>query len=312
MESFQLQPILDADGFHGRGGKIVELKSGEASLFGFFDPWLKIEGKIPAYFGYAQFSKTSDENTKLLREFEAWARQMGASEVWGPIDYSTFADYRYRLTHLDHPAFFGEPSNGIRELEIIENSGYQVGQRYVTYEIENLDAVRLWAEKHRLVEALNSLDGFHIVSANEIDLSVRVNELYEVTHHIFADNFAFKPIHFNLFKIMFAKITADMCKTTSVFLLDAEKRIKGYFINFPDHRDPERVLLKTAGVAPAARLMGLTFLALLAHVVAAPGQFKRASLCLMREGNFPSLISKNLFDSQREYGLFKKTISRQF
>lgn len=307
-DSAELNFLLELDGFRARSGQVMLAQAGEARLCGFIDPWLKIDGKTPAYFGYFRLSASATENASALEKLETWARERGVNDIWGPIDYSTFANYRYRTTHLEHPAFFGEPANGALELETLERAGFTPGQRYVTYEIENLDAVRVWAEKQRLVESLGSLKGFHIVSGLELDLNGRIEELYEVTHHIFSDNFAFKPIHLNLFKIMFARITATMCQQTSVFLLDADKRIRGYFINFADTRDAERVLLKTAGVAPAARLMGLTFLAMLAHVVASPGPYKRASLCLMREGNFPSLISKSLFDSQRDYALFRKSL----
>jgi hypothetical protein len=303
-----LSTLLDIDGFYSRRGRLLQLEDGDAQMVGFIDPWLKIGGEVPAYFGFTKFSKEASVNGRIFTQIEEWARAEGAKEIWGPIDYSTFANYRYRLNHLDKPEFLGEPGNGVRELGVMHDNGFRVGQRYVTYEIENLEAVRLWAEKQKLIESLRSLEGFQIVPARDLNLEGRVDEIYEVTLHIFSDNFAFKPVQLNYFKLLFSKITATMCQATSVFLLDAEQKIKGYFINFPDERDPARVLLKTAGVAPSARLMGLTFLALLSHVVTTRGHYSKASLCLMREGNFPSLISKNLFDSQTEYALFTKSL----
>lgn len=309
MELKQLEETLNADGFSARGGKFQVFAEGEASLVGFIDPWLGIYNKTPAYFGYGKFSSDLNLNRDLFRRLHDWSLENDTQEIWGPINYSTYGEYRYRTSHLDSVAFMGEPDNGIHELRVLEENGFQVGQRYLTYEIHNLEAVNSWADKNGLTQAMRSLVGYRIVRAEELNLNHRMEELHRVTQEIFADNFAFKPIQFSLFKNIFSRLVRDMCQKTSVFLLDKQSRICGYFINFPDGRDPERLLVKTAGVVPSARLMGLSFLALLGHVLMSGATFKKASLCLMREGNFPSLISRSLFNSQREYALFKKTIS---
>ena len=84
---------------------------GKARLAAFFSPNQMVDDLPTAFFGFWETEEYFPANEELFREAEDWARQQGARQLLGPINFSTFNPYRVRLNHFDKGSFPGEPYN---------------------------------------------------------------------------------------------------------------------------------------------------------------------------------------------------------
>ena len=95
-----------------------------------------------AFFGYWQ------GNQRSLLSMQQWMKSQKIKKIIGPIDFSTYGSYRLRLNYFDSPAFLNDPQNGVEQVQQLEQLGYKVEHRYVSYVFNDLIPIRKWA-KHQ-------------------------------------------------------------------------------------------------------------------------------------------------------------------
>lgn len=289
-----------------------KLTVGTAELVAMINPKSQFEGQSYAYFGFWKMSVNAIENSRLFSELKDWAEQHECKIILGPIDISTFFSYRLRINPNTRVAFFGEPQNGQKEIDCLQINEFIVQQFYETLTFHEINPIKVELEKLNVV-AKKSLDaaGLHCAHIDPQVFRQHSPELYHVTEEIFSENSFYLSIPANLFLSSFIDPLLKLMDYESSFLLlDSVKKIVGYSLALKDPADNTHLLIKSVGVEKPFRLMGLSFLSLIHEGFKNINtQYSKVSFCLMRENNFPSLISKKISGDVTKYALFGKKLN---
>jgi hypothetical protein len=290
--------------------EILRWQSGgpAGKLAGTFDPALKIDGRSVAFFGFWESPDDPAIDHARFAEFEFWAKQQGATRAYGPIDSTTLAKYRLQTSAFEDPATFpGEPRNPPRYPQRIEELGYRVAQGYVTYWSARIEEIRAWALNAAGGAWGKLAKGFRIVPVDETYWTKRRNDLRLAVNDIFSENFAFKPVDAITFNAAFGSgFIAALCKKSSFVVESDSGEIAGLCACFPGADLTLNV--KTVGIVSSFRGRGISLVAMILEILARAGGYERVALCMMREGNFPSLILRPLVESERRYALYYKDL----
>lgn len=279
---------------------------------GMFHHNQKIDGKKTAFFGFWDTINDLKINQKYFLQFESWAKKQGAEQIVGPINFSTHHDYRINLSSDQSDLFFKEPFNPEHYKNILENIGFTSKYIYHSYFLDNFNRVQKWFDIQNNFDMSEIDDKYDFVQVDSDFWMNNLEEIYKKSEIVFGENFAFQKLDKNLFSLIYGQqFSHAICSKTSLVVIHKETaEIVGICINFPDFlSQKKRILIKTAGIAPDHRFMGLTFIRLMQKLSPlAMKHYDLAVFCLMRDGNFPSLIGKELADRTRSYALFHKTI----
>ncbi|MGK0368007.1 MAG: hypothetical protein ACI9QD_001147 [Thermoproteota archaeon] len=287
--------------------------SDRARLVGFIPKSNIINNEEAAFFGFWDSENNDLDHTSLFDEFESWAMSKGIKQVFGPINFNTYFDYRLKLAASESDSFFLEPSNNEYMVKLLGGIGYKPEVLYLTYEFRNFEKL----SKHYLsninIGNLKSLKSKYVFRFVDKDYWLKhIDDIYELCDEIFKNNFAYSKCPKEFFKVKFGEEMANaLCSKTSISIEDKEGKIVGMCINFPDYQntDVKRVLIKTAGVTKDHRHMGMLFMLLVYDVISAVlEEYDEAYFCLMAQNNFPTMIVGDTFDAKREYALFRKDI----
>ncbi len=281
-------------------------------LAGFVHKGLKIDGLRVAFFGFWDTVDDTEVNRLKFAEFESWAKSCKAQVIYGPINFSTAFEYRLQTDSFEKPVFWGEPKNPKYYNQILSDLGYGPGESYVSYFCKDIGELREEIKKN-VAPFMGSLrEKYGIVPIEKSSWEERKNEIFKLTENIFMENFAYTRFSKTVFKSFYGQRFLNLiCPRTSLFLQDKSTgELVGMAVNFNDGNlsSGRTLLLKTIGVEKKHRHMGATFLLILDEVLKRATDYESAMFCLMKEGNFPSLISEEMVIQKRQYALFKKVL----
>lgn len=327
----------------------VFVRNNDARLVGFYNPTVVIEDENVAYFGFWETTDDSSITTSLFADFEAWAKECGASRIYGPINFSTYQGNRLRIDAFDQAPFIDEPYNPSYYPDLIKEQGYEVKYHYLTGINQHLpNLVEQLAPSFEMMT--KKLEGmFHFEPLNEKIWLENLEKLYPLVDSIFSENFAYTPISWENFQVQCGeKFAKKMCPNTSMLVRDNEGEIAAFFITYPDYgslvnqqemeqgedtpsslsssdisfdqhypllKAPRLLLAKTAGIAHKYRAYGLFPLMIMRIASAARGSYEHMAGAMGREDN-PSLTvyHKLVADGNkdfvpRNYALFTKSLT---
>jgi len=316
----------------------------EARLVGFYNPELSIEDESVAYFGFWETVNDAAIASLLFSQFEQWAKEQGASRVYGPINFSTYQNNRLRIDAFEQAPFIDEPYNPSYYPELLTGQGYDIKYKYLTGINQNLpNLVEQLAPSFEMMK--KKLDGvFHFEPLNEKVWLENLEKLYPLVDSIFSENFAYTPISWENFKAQCGESFAKkMCPKTSMLVRDNDGEIAAFFITYPDYgslvnqggqqegellnsidisfdqhypllQQPRLLLAKTTGIAHKYRAYGLFPLMIMKISSAAQTDYEHMAGAMGREDN-PSLsiYYKLVADGNkdfvpRNYALYTKSL----
>lgn len=312
----------------------VGVLPGQARLAGFCRDQL-IEGERVAFFGYWEGIDQIAPHQQLFDELIDWTRQQGATQLYGPINFSTYGPNRLRLDAHDEPAFPGEPWNPASYPKLMTQLGFELRYRYLsTFQDTATVLATIQPDYLRIKPKLLQTLSFDTLTP--AFWMSHLDEMYDLVEGVFGDNFAYTPISRAGFESACGEDFAQrFCPQTSVLARRLDGRIAGFFLAFPDygplmrqgsvdpvdaaqirydtHADllphPRLGLAKTGGVHPDFRASGL-FTAMSCELcLRAEGVYERLCAALVREDN-PSLkfAQRHGKAHERHYGLFHKAL----
>lgn len=263
-----------------------------------------------AYFGFWNFCDFAD-SVRALRQAQLWSQEQGACQLIGPYNYSTFFDYRLKLDRFDQQNYFGEPQTTLMQLNVLESMNFDIVEKYSSNRI-HLDAVLqkdLFKRVAQIADKGSSAYRYERLTRHLFQ--EKFYELYEVTSQIFSANAFYTPISFAAFQLLFLpEVLQGVCWNTSLVMLTADGKTVGYVLNFKDVSDPKNLLIKTLGVHPEHRQLGLSFLHLIfaSLLLAIEDRYSSALVCLMRMNNPAHKLTRRYSQMSFEYGLFAKEL----
>lgn len=285
---------------------------GRARVAGFFQPGQLVDGEPAVFFGYWECQPdTLEDNRALFDALRGWAREQGATRVYGPINFTTYGAYRIRLDGFADGAFPGEPWNPPHYAGMLAQLGFE--ERYRYQSTFNRTATILEAVKADYLRVKPTLEQTVTLEAlTPAFWLAHLDELYGFVDQVFAGNFAYTPVSREAFVAQCGQPYADrFCPHTSVLARAHDGRIAGFFLVYPDYAPllrqgnpqraragdiryathaaqlphPRRALAKTGGVHPDFRALGLFTAMGCELVLRAEGRYEELAATLVREDN---------------------------
>lgn len=321
-----------------QGGKAwLGLVPGQTRVAGFWNKDQEFNRQNVAYFGYWETKDQLEANQVLFDELRAWAKAQGASLLVGPVNFSTFANYRIRLDgNSNDEIMLGEPFNPPYYAKILERLGLASAMRYESVFMKVNEDFRGFLAKQTQDRKHPAYSEFQFKLLSQDTWIKRLPEFHELTMTFFKGAAGFNPISFEAFKAFYGPIIGTRhCPKTTLYVTNHEDRIIAYMLCFPNYgalikrgpgktpiaikdlrfesafpllHEPELVL-KTIGVHPEFRGRGLQ------HVLAAESTllgleagYTRICHALMREGNPSNKVHSDRPADKRIYVLYAQAL----
>ncbi|MCC2636365.1 MAG: hypothetical protein K0Q68_84 [Moraxellaceae bacterium] len=304
---------------------------GQARLAGFCQGQ-RVDGECAAFFGYWEGINSVTPHRRLFSAMERWAREQGATRLYGPINFTTFGANRLRLDAFDRGAFPGEPWNPPYYADLLVELGLELRYRYFSTFNPTANVVASVGPDYLRVKP--RIEAVVELSAMTPEFWLaNLEELFPFVGEVFGGNFAYTPISREAFgRQCGADFAQRFCPRTSVLARDRAGRIAGFFLVYPDygpllrqsagaarvtgevsyaeHFDrlpaPRRALARTGGVHPDYRSLGL-FTAMGCELsLRAEGLYDEMVAPLVREDNNSRQFAlRHGLAHQHHYGLFQ-------
>lgn len=256
-----------------------------------------------AYFGFCQ-GKLNNDFIDAAREYKT---KHQSEKIVGPLNFSTYNTYRLKENE-DLPHHLMEPPYEPELYQLLKSHG-EIFESYLTYEINDFEKLLDWSKQFDEIDDSVMKDQYTLQVIDTKYWMDNIERFYKSADQVFGENLAYSTLSFETFKAKYGEQAAGLiCPFTSRCLVSKDnQQIVGIILNFIDitAADRKRLLIKTMGVHPDHRHMGLSFIYLLKEIIPQVRQnYDQAFLCLMREGNLPSLFAKDISQKDRHYHLF--------
>jgi GNAT superfamily N-acetyltransferase len=220
---------------------------GRAHVAAIVNPRLVENGRPVGLLGFFESKDDISAATAVLGAAVNWLRERGATIVRGPINYSTWNDYRFR-TLCTEPgvSFAGEPFHPDYYPRLWEAAGFRVATNYGSYWFGDLDAM---IERYAPRVAASVDAGVEIRSLRVGDLPM----LYQLAISGFRNAYMYSPIEPDEFASIYGADRAAESSATSFVAVHDGKPI-GFQYNFIASLPSGPVgVAKTIAVSPEAR-----------------------------------------------------------
>jgi hypothetical protein len=282
----------------GRIGANVSATDPDTGFFGFLE--LKLQADYPVM------------ADALLNSACDWLRAQHVKQIIGPVDFSTWFPYRFRLDDGDARIFAWEPVNPPEYAGLLEAAAFEVADQYTSTAFGDLSAVINKLEP-AYRSALEAGYSFREFGRTEIDADLPA--LYRISLDAFQDNYLFEPISEVLFARLYVNIADKEKQNVSWLVIDPAGEEVGFLYAFVDqwrqagHTETAAVL-KSAAVVTDARGRALSnALIYLALTEGLRLGAEYAISALVRSGiQSESYARKGAFLWSHEYGLWKQNI----
>ena len=301
-------------------------------------PTLKIEGEAAAFFGYFESTGDPDAEKSIMAAAEDWAGASGARVIYGPINFSTYGTYRWRLSaEAGADTFLGEPYNPTYYPSGVEQLGYELHQGYCTQMFSERDAQQVFAVYAKVLKGVRD-SGFRIVPLSPKTWMANLEQLHPLVDVMFRENFAYTPLSFAEFAAACGEPFAKkFCPQRSLICYGPEGDIAGFMLLYPHYgplvvqaagetrmrpaqisymRHAEQLpgegfddgIYKTVGVAPEHRRLGVMEAMTGALLELCLTRVKRWIGAMMRDDNPSVRVGGRFASEERRYGLYRKVL----
>ena len=294
---------------------------------------LRVVGIFPhntteAHFGFWETADNLQLNQQAFSLLEADAATRGRTSITGPLDFNTFHRYRLRLEEPSWGSFDREPVNPTYYGYMLEQLGYWQKSTFESRHIRKEDIPAVYSDKKLFLDELEKIP-YDFVPITPDVWQQNESEIFELVHHIFGSNPAYKPVSRQQFNMLYNYTFAQkLCPHSSVlFRHKASGRLVAMSFCHPNYQslnlpatvstsfaqdyhwlEKKVLLVKTVGVHPDFRGQRLmSFLGAYA-MLSFRELYEDVIFCLMRTDNFSTHFTDTLPYESARYALFDKRL----
>lgn len=264
-----------------------------------YNPGLRIDGYPTAFFGWFE-AESRQAAGEVLEKAEAWAARRGLSQIIGPINGTTAANYRFRIDHFGADPLPGEPDNPAKYPEYLAQAGYSAHHGYSSY----------IGHPRPDVGTTTLAEGLSVRSLSQEEWAIRRLEGLALCQEIFRLNFAFPGLETGEWDAIHGYFQKHLCPVGSQIALDGERMI-GFSLCVPCCVNGRNTLaVKTVGTHPDYRRSGI-FNAMGDRIHAAVLEnYDQVAGVLIRDENASAITTlfRMVPSETRRYALFSKNI----
>lgn len=280
------------------------------------------------FIGYFDCVQDRDVARRLIEAALGYLDEKGHRQVFAPVNFSTWYEYRFMVDGHDREPFPFEPYNPPYYPEFFKELGFDEASSYRSAIVENPNT--FLERSKRLVE--NYHQSGYSVRPMGMRKMIDYELLYDLTVEIFRHNYGFSHIEKREFMDLHAKTRMGVSRNNILFAQDPQKRPIGFIVTIPNYyaavqalqgeinvgsalrfvkerKKADTLVVKTLGVLPGLRRV-VPGHVLLAHAYqyAIDSGYTRIIHALMREGNPSMKIDKSADTSFKRYALFSKSL----
>ncbi len=246
--------------------------------------------------------------TALLGHLEAYARAAGAGYMIGPMNGSTWEQYRF-INETEQPRFFTEPLHRPYYIRQWEENGWVTIGEYGSGLTDDLSAdVGLVSRVRAALEPAG-------ISIRSLDLAAYREELVRLHPFLlqaFSQNFLYTPLALQDFLDKYLPLQPYLKKEFVLLAEDATGAIAGVFLCIDDLYDTanKTLIIKTVARHPAPRFRGLGHLmaARVYREATAQGYARIIHAFMYRQGTSATVSERFNGHIFKTYRLFGKTL----
>ncbi|NWO18108.1 GNAT family N-acetyltransferase [Leptotrichia sp. oral taxon 223] len=274
-------------------------------------------GKATSYIGNVNILEKYRKNeTEIFNEIFENLKKDCIETIIGPLNGTTWNTYRYVTDMGNHPPFLLEPFNEEYYVELFEKIGFEPLAYYISTIMENMNPVQR-GNLSKKIEKLRKFDFYKditVKSAENEDLLVVLNKVYDLTIEAFKNNFLYSKLDREIFLKMYMSYEDKIVKKFFKMLYLKDELI-GYVFGIPDYAELQykekikTMILKTIAISPKYNGKGMGYI-LIDELVkeAERSGYKNVIYALMHEKNISKNIGSLLGDELRRYALFIKEL----
>lgn len=256
------------------------------------------------YFGFIRNSN-SENLEKLISDLDNFAHQNRFLKVVGPIDGATWNNYRFQSQIEISQSYLGQPSYEPKMMQMFLKHGFRVSEVYETIQIDQIKQVEQSLNSFRDIP----LPQIRFVRPTSMMLETHKIEIHHLLNGIFSDNLEFHKISNEEIELVFSHIKKMINYDVSVLAFNDKNQIVGFMLNYIV---ADTLFFKTIGFLKEYRFQGLSIFKMLNFLFDqihkdSKLDLHKAIICLMKKGNFPSLISSDSVSQKNQYVLLEKT-----
>ena len=303
-----------------RPSEIIIFYNKNEEMDGSLNLWhnrLNYNEKVTSYIGNVNILEKYRKNEiEMFNEIFENLKKDGIELIIGPLNGTTWNTYRYVTDKGNHPPFLMEPFNEDYYVELFEKIGFKPLAYYISTIMENMNPVQR-GNLSKKIEKLKKFDFYEdieVKSAENEDLLVVLNKVYDLTIEAFRNNFLYSELDREIFIKMYMSYEDKIVKKLFKMLY-LKNELIGYVFGIPDYLElankgkVETMILKTIAISPKYNGKGMGYILIDELVKEAENLgYKNVIYALMHEKNISKNIGLLLGDELRRYTLFIKEL----
>lgn len=268
------------------------------------NPDLTYKEKSAASIGSYECVDSFSISGTLINHAKELAKSKGYEYLIGPMEGSTWNNYRFSTKHESAP-FFMEPYHHLYYNHQFLNAGFATIATYSSNKTENMNP------DEGLIEAYSeklAKEKLTLRSLNLDNLQEDLERLADMTAKSFSENFLYTPIQADDFIRKNQKLKRFMDPRLTIIIEDEQKEIHAFLFAIKDHLDPsgETLILKSMARKRDTPLKGVGLF--FSHVMkqrAGQMGFKNIIHAFMHDENVSqSLSEKHGIKKFKSYSLY--------
>lgn len=255
------------------------------------NPYFKHNGKKTACIGNYECFNDLSFSSHLLNAIVEDAKNLGFEYLIGPMNGSTWDDYRFSLNH-DSPTFFLEPYHHLYYNDQFSNFGFGPVAQYVS----GISDCTNYKETEPSAFESFYKNGLHVRPVNLDSYDCELKKLYDFSLIAFKNNFLYTPISFEYFKEKYAAAKKIIQPDFFQIAEDAEGNIVGFMFCVDDlyNKKEKSLIIKTLARMPDEKWKGLTKITGdIVYKTARDKGYKTIVHAFMHQHNASTSVSRN-------------------
>jgi GNAT superfamily N-acetyltransferase len=283
-------------------------------------------GRALGLLGYFEAHDDREAVTALLDAAVAWLRAEGAATIVGPMDGDTWHRYRFNVGPWDEPPFLMEPHQPAYYGPLWEAYGFQALEGYYSKRVDDIFGASARLEP---VRSRVESQGYRLRTYQPDRYEEELRLLYDLSLEIFAGNYLYSPIDWDEFRKLYDPVRRLIVPELLWFAYAPDGTPAGFLFGTVDWQEAAARASRRSGLAAAltflwnkrrARAVNLKSLGVVARYrrsglgaalmyegyrVAFTRGYRRANLCLIRDGNPSGDLDGGLGKIMRRYVLYR-------
>lgn len=284
------------------------------------------DGKPTGYLGFFESVNNFDAAYALISAGLEYLSDKGIRAVYGPINFSTWYEYRFMTRGFEKAPFVFEPHNPRWYPQFFLDLKFTPVKTYNSALIQ--DFLPLLESTKEMRERFFKT-GYHVRTLNRFNRKKDYRLLYDLSTSIFKNNWGYTNISLSEFEALYFSTNRAISPEHIFFAYDSSGRPIGFAVTFPNFyravkmmkgsmdlkskltfmancSNTDTLIVKTLGVLPGLRKVRVgPVLFNLVYDMAIRNGYKKIILALMAEGNTIRKIDVTADLSYKEYVLYE-------